>query len=84
MTYVGMHNNALVSHVSSDQEFLRWMTNNNLAAIYLDSNLKNNKTLWVLIGRQIGKSFQVAFVDGDVEVLLKMHGAEREVFSSGE
>jgi hypothetical protein len=80
MTYVGRHENALVSHMSSDQEFLRWMTNNNLAAIYVDSNLKNNKTLWVLVERQIGKSFQVGFVDGDVDVLLKMHGAETRGF----
>ena len=77
MTYVGMHENALVSHMSSDQELLRWITDNNLAAIYVDGNLKNNKTLWVLIGRQIGKSFQVGFGDGDIDVLLKMRSAER-------
>jgi hypothetical protein len=76
MTYVRMHENAL-GYMNSDQEFLHWMTDNNLAAIYVDSNLKHNKTLWALIERQIGKSFQVGFEDGDVQVLLKMHGAER-------
>src|SRR5882724_631530 len=76
MTYVRMHENSL-GYISSDQEFLRWMTDNNLAAIYVDSSLKNNKTLWALIERQIGKSFQVGFENGDVQVLLKMHGAER-------
>jgi hypothetical protein len=75
MTYVPMHESAL-GYMKSEQEFLRWMTDNNPAAIYVNSQLKNNKTLWALIERQIGKSFQVGFEDGDVQVLLKMHGAE--------
>ena len=82
MTYVRMHENALV-YMSHEQEFLRWMTDNNVAAIYVDSNLKNNKTLWALIERQIGKSLQVGLEDGDVQVLLKMHGADESINKLG-
>jgi len=76
MTYVRMYEEAL-HDINSDQEFLRWLTDNNLAAIYVDSSLKHNKTLWAFIERQIGKSFQVGFEDGDVQVLLRVHGTER-------
>ena len=52
---------------SSDQVFRRWILDNHVEAVYIDDSVRNYKTLWALIEREIGDTLEVAFVSDHQE-----------------
>ncbi|MGH7848546.1 MAG: hypothetical protein ACREQW_25685 [Candidatus Binatia bacterium] len=70
MTYVPLAK-ASLPDLRSDQDLRRWMIENKLEAIYVDSGLRKYEPVtWALIEGQIGKSLEVAFTSEDGKIQL--------------
>ena len=72
MTYMGLAS-LDVPRFDDPKEFLSWMSNQGIEAVYVDHSLSSdNPIYWDLISAEIGQGLQRAFVadEGDIQVLL--------------
>ena len=79
MTHVAM--DLELRGLKGEADLVRWLESRNVAAVYADDRLRRREpAVWALVSAEVGNVFDVAFAEGDVQILTVRRGA----FAGGE